>query len=147
MLDYRHGPRGFPTALPEFQHVFPDDSSCTKYLENLRWPHGFTCPKCEEVGEPYRFPKQSSVVLRCRGCQSNVSLTACSQTSRHGCLAHTTASANSTCRHTSTSIFFASTLVRFYPMTAFNSVLGLAAHAVPPTYAALYSDEWDHPTG
>ena len=35
---------------------------------------------------------------------------------------------------------------RFYPMTAFNSVLGLAAHAVPPTYEALYSGDWAHPT-
>ena len=34
---------------------------------------------------------------------------------------------------------------RFYPMTAFNSVLGLAAHALPPTYQALYSGEWVHP--
>jgi transposase-like protein len=34
---------------------------------------------------------------------------------------------------------------RFYPMTAFNSVLGLAAHAVPPTYETLYSGEWIHP--
>jgi transposase-like protein len=36
---------------------------------------------------------------------------------------------------------------RFYPMTAFNSVLGLAAHAVPPTYAELYSGEWHHRAG
>ena len=34
---------------------------------------------------------------------------------------------------------------RFYPMTAFNSVLGLAAHALPPTYAELYSGKWAHP--
>lgn len=34
---------------------------------------------------------------------------------------------------------------RFYPMTAFNSVLGLAAHSVSPTYAQLYSGEWRHP--
>jgi hypothetical protein len=34
---------------------------------------------------------------------------------------------------------------RFYPMTAFNSVLGLAAHCVSPTYAALYSGDWVHP--
>jgi len=27
---------------------------------------------------------------------------------------------------------------RFYPMTAFNSVLGLVVHAVAPTYAELY---------
>lgn len=34
---------------------------------------------------------------------------------------------------------------RFYPMTAFNSVLGLAAHATSPTYQELYSGEWKHP--
>jgi hypothetical protein len=69
-------PRGFPTNLPEFQHVFPNDAACAKYLETLRWPDGFACPKCGKRGEPYRFPKRSSVVLRCRGCQANVSLTA-----------------------------------------------------------------------
>ena len=31
---------------------------------------------------------------------------------------------------------------RFYPMTAFNSVLGLAVKTVPPTYEELYSGEW-----
>lgn len=36
---------------------------------------------------------------------------------------------------------------RFYPMTAFNSVLGLAVRTVPPTYAALYSGAWEHPGG
>ncbi len=30
---------------------------------------------------------------------------------------------------------------RFYPMTAFNSALGLAAHASSPTYATLYNGE------
>ena len=34
---------------------------------------------------------------------------------------------------------------RFYPMTAFNSVLGLAAHTKSPTYKDLYSGEWKHP--
>jgi hypothetical protein len=34
---------------------------------------------------------------------------------------------------------------RFYPMTAFNSVLGLAAHAASPTYEQLYSGDWVHP--
>jgi hypothetical protein len=34
---------------------------------------------------------------------------------------------------------------RFYPMTAFNSVLGLAAHAASPTYEQLYSGKWRHP--
>jgi hypothetical protein len=33
---------------------------------------------------------------------------------------------------------------RYYPMTAFHSVLGIAARSVPPTYAQLYSGEWEH---
>jgi hypothetical protein len=34
---------------------------------------------------------------------------------------------------------------RFYPMTAFNSALGLAARSASPTYAQLYSGDWEHP--
>src|SRR5271167_2179792 len=68
--------RGFPTSLPEFQRVFPDDAACARYLESIRWPSGFACPKCGVVGEPYRFATRSSVVLRCRGCKANTSLTA-----------------------------------------------------------------------
>ena len=34
---------------------------------------------------------------------------------------------------------------RFYPMTAFNSALGLAAHASAPTYKTHYSGDWTHP--
>jgi hypothetical protein len=68
--------RGFPTSLPEFQRVFPDDKACAKYLERMRWPKGFTCPKCAHVGEPYRFATRTSTVLRCRECKVNTSLTA-----------------------------------------------------------------------
>jgi hypothetical protein len=68
--------RGFPTSLPEFQRVFPDDAACARYLELIRWPNGFACPKCGVIGEPYRFATRSSVVLRCRGCKANTSLTA-----------------------------------------------------------------------
>ena len=35
---------------------------------------------------------------------------------------------------------------RFYPMTAFNSALGLAARSIPPTYESLYSGKWVHPS-
>jgi hypothetical protein len=69
-------PRGFPTSLPEFQKVFPDDAACAKYLEAVRWPGGFTCPRCGHVEEPYRFATRSSTVLRCRQCKVNTSLTA-----------------------------------------------------------------------
>ena len=69
-------PRGFPTTLPEFQKVFPNDAACAKYLESLRWPEGFICPNCGHKEKPYRFPSRSSVVLRCRECKVNTSLTA-----------------------------------------------------------------------
>jgi len=69
-------PRGFPTSLPEFRNVFPDDDACAKYLERMRWPDGFICPKCGHKQEPYRFATRSSVVLRCRKCKVNTSLTA-----------------------------------------------------------------------
>ena len=68
--------RGFPTTLPEFQHVFPDDAACAAYLESIRWPEGFVCYACGRQGEPYRFATRPAVVLRCRGCKSNTSLTA-----------------------------------------------------------------------
>ena len=62
----------FPTTLPEFQQLFPDDAACAKYLEALRWVEGFACPKCGVVAEPYRFASRPGV-LRCRDCESNIS--------------------------------------------------------------------------
>jgi hypothetical protein len=66
----------FPASLPEFQRVFPDDAACQQYLEEIRWPGAFVCPTCKHREEPYRFPTRSSVVLRCRACKKNASLTA-----------------------------------------------------------------------
>lgn len=35
---------------------------------------------------------------------------------------------------------------RFYPFNSFRSLLGLGAVTEAPTYAELYSHEWEHPT-
>jgi hypothetical protein len=35
---------------------------------------------------------------------------------------------------------------RFYPFNALRSLLGIAGDVEAPTYAALYSGEWKHPT-
>ncbi len=80
-------PRGFPTTLPEFQRVFPNDDACATYLEQLRWPNGFTCPRCGVIAEPWRQAR--SGVLRCTTCRTDVSLTA-------GTAMHSTHSALST---------------------------------------------------
>lgn len=66
----------FPTSLPEFQRLFPNDAACEAYLEAVRWPDGFECPSCSHKAEPYRFQTRTSVVLRCRACKKNASLTA-----------------------------------------------------------------------
>jgi hypothetical protein len=34
---------------------------------------------------------------------------------------------------------------RFWPMVAFDSVLGIAVGAAAPTYAGLYEGAWKHP--
>ena len=68
-------PRGFPTCLPEFQQVFPDDAACIDYLEKLKWPNGFVCPRCGVFAEPYRFPKRP-LVRKCRECYAHIGITA-----------------------------------------------------------------------
>ena len=65
----------FPTSLPEFQRLFPDDRACGRYLEAIRWLDGFACPHCAAKGEPYRFENRPGV-LRCRECHRDISLTA-----------------------------------------------------------------------
>lgn len=66
----------FPTSLPEFMKLFPDDAACAAYLESVRWPDGFVCHGCSWQGEPNRFANRSSIVLRCRNCKRDTSLTA-----------------------------------------------------------------------
>lgn len=56
--------------------LFPDDAACAAYLERVRWSNGFACQYCGWHGEPCRFPNRSSVVLRCRRCGRDTSLTA-----------------------------------------------------------------------
>ena len=65
----------FPRSLPEFVRMFPDDSACGLYLEQVRWPDGFVCPSCGERGEAIRFAA-SPTRRRCRVCRHDASLTA-----------------------------------------------------------------------
>ena len=37
-------------------------------------------------------------------------------------------------------------LFEFYPFNAFRSLLGIGANGESPTYDALYSGKWKHPT-
>jgi predicted RNA-binding Zn-ribbon protein involved in translation (DUF1610 family) len=33
-------------TLPEFDRLFPDETSCKAYLVSRRWPNGVICPRC-----------------------------------------------------------------------------------------------------
>ena len=36
----------YPRTLAEFESRFAMPEACRAYLEQLRWPGGFRCPKC-----------------------------------------------------------------------------------------------------
>ena len=65
----------FPKSLPDFQRLFPDDAACAKYLEAIRFPNGFECPKCQAKGEPGRIATRPHI-LRCRACRKETRLMA-----------------------------------------------------------------------
>ena len=36
----------FPEGIVAFTRMFPDEAACEAYLYAVKWPDGFTCPKC-----------------------------------------------------------------------------------------------------
>jgi transposase-like protein len=40
----------YPRSVGEFQSWFTTESACLDYLEWLRWPNGFVCPRCGGLG-------------------------------------------------------------------------------------------------
>lgn len=38
----------YPKTLLEFEERFTTEASCVEYLQALRWPQGFVCPKCHK---------------------------------------------------------------------------------------------------
>ena len=47
--------------------------ACLQYLEKLRWPDGFVCPRCGGMDEPYRAQRAR---LMCRACDYQGTVTA-----------------------------------------------------------------------
>ena len=65
--------RDFPATWDQFLDWFPDNAACLQYLEKLRWPDGFVCPRCGGMDEPYRAQRAR---LMCRTCDYQGSVTA-----------------------------------------------------------------------
>lgn len=63
--------RDYPADLAELRAWFSTDSACTDYLDWLRWPEGFCCPRCGSRAAG----REQSGRYRCRGCRKQVSVT------------------------------------------------------------------------
>lgn len=64
--------KDFPSTLLEFEHWFRTEEACEAYLERVRWPDGFVCPRCLARAAW----RTGGGAFRCRGCTATVSLTA-----------------------------------------------------------------------
>lgn len=62
----------YPVTYQDLLAWFPDDRSCLDYLEKLRWPRGFVCPRC--AGREYW--RTAEDLLMCQDCQRRTSVTA-----------------------------------------------------------------------
>jgi hypothetical protein len=62
----------YPRSAGEFQSWFPADADCLDYLEWLRWPDGFGCPRCGHAGG-WRLGDGR---FWCAGCAGRTSATA-----------------------------------------------------------------------
>lgn len=62
----------YPPSYAELRAWFPDDAACLDYLEWLRWPNGFVCPRCETPG---RW-RMGDGRFWCERCRQRISVTA-----------------------------------------------------------------------
>jgi transposase-like protein len=65
--------RDYPRDWNQFLDWFASEESCLSYLEQLRWPQGFACPRCGASDEPYRSSRGR---LMCPACRHQCTVTA-----------------------------------------------------------------------
>lgn len=65
--------RGMP--LHEFMESYGSEAQCERALERLRWPAGFTCPRCGD-GRHCRVQHEGRQLFQCGACRLQTSLTA-----------------------------------------------------------------------
>lgn len=62
------------TTLADMLTKFNNDDKCRQYLEELRWPAGPACPKCESKNIARVGGREG--VLRCQDCDAHFTVTA-----------------------------------------------------------------------
>ena len=55
----------YPKDLMEFEAQFSSEEACRAYLQRLRWPDGFVCPRCQHP-TAWSAGRQRLVCARCR---------------------------------------------------------------------------------
>lgn len=63
-----------PISLRAFQKRFASEEDCAEHLFHLRWPEGFSCPRCRHR-RAYRIQRRRWL-YQCAACRHQVSLTA-----------------------------------------------------------------------
>ena len=58
--------KDYPRTYREFVTMFPDDKSCTDFLNKLRWNDNFICPKCGATSTPWQQTHKRLVCPHCR---------------------------------------------------------------------------------
>jgi transposase-like protein len=66
-------PDEYPANLVEFNDWFNSDQACREYLEIIRWPKGFQCPRC---GTSRHWVIGKRGVKECAGCHHQTSVIA-----------------------------------------------------------------------
>ena len=61
----------YPQNQMELERRFATDEACRLYLESLRWPEGFVCPRCGGT----KFWRMKRALLLCRECRRQCSVT------------------------------------------------------------------------
>jgi len=63
---------GYPKTILEFERWFATEEACREYLFQLRWPDGFSCPRCAHAVSWHT----KRDLYRCGRCDFQVSVTA-----------------------------------------------------------------------
>lgn len=59
-------------SLLDFQQRFPEEADCQRYLMELRFSYGFTCPRCKSTDLGFVAPRQ---LIQCKTCRKQFSVT------------------------------------------------------------------------
>jgi transposase-like protein len=62
----------YPKDLAEFESWFSSEESCRAYLHKLRWPNGFSCPRCGNL----KYWPIGPMLYECSGCHYQMSVIA-----------------------------------------------------------------------